>query len=199
MKRIILLAFLIIPWASVTLGGQEPTLGKKTALLLIDIQNFYFPAGKLPLVNPQKASLQAKKVLQRFREKKELVIHIRHLASSGAKIHKHVKPQKEEKVISKRFANSFRDTELLGFLRKNHVTHLVIVGMQTHMCLEAATRAAADLGFKCTVIHDACATRDLKFNNQVIPAEAVHNATLASLSRTYAKVIDTATFLKENK
>jgi len=67
--------------------------------------------------------------------------------------------------------------------------------MQTHMCLEAATRAAADLGFECVVIGDACATRDLEFGDHTVAAADVHASTLATLDRTYAKVVDTETFL----
>jgi len=73
----------------------------------------------------------------------------------------------------------------------------VLCGMQTHMCLEAATRAAADLGFECIVIGDACATKDLKFGDKVIKAEDVHYSTLATF-RPYAKVMDTAEYLNSS-
>lgn len=199
MKRMVPLVSLIILMVVAGVGNQDNREEKKTALLLIDIQNFYFPGGQLPLVQPEKAALQAQKILKIFREKKMVVIHVRHMAKSGADIFKRVKPLPGEKVISKRYANSFRETGLLSYLKQNQITHLVLAGMQTHMCLEAATRAAADLGFTCTVIHDACATRDLIFNGRAIPASAVHLSTLASLSHTYARVIDTETFLKEFK
>ena len=67
--------------------------------------------------------------------------------------------------------------------------------MQTHMCLEAATRSAHDLGFECVVIGDACATRDLKYGDRTVPAADVHASTLATLDGTYAKVVDTEIFL----
>ena len=63
------------------------------------------------------------------------------------------------------------------------------------MCLEAATRAAADLGFEVVVIGDACATRDLAFGDRKVAAADVQASTLATLDRTYAKVVDTETFL----
>jgi nicotinamidase-related amidase len=40
----------------------------------------------------------------------------------------------------------------------------------TSMCVDATVRAAADLGFGCTVVHDACATRDLEFAGRPLPA-----------------------------
>jgi nicotinamidase-related amidase len=177
----------------------ESNENTKTALLLIDIQNFYFPGGRLPLMNPEDASLKAKKLLNHFRAKDLLVIHVRHNTQPGGEIHKNVKPLETEKVISKNHANGFKDTDLLAYLRENNIEKLVICGMMTHMCVEAATRAAHDYDFECIVVHDACATRALKFQDREIPAEAVHYSTLASLSRYYAKVVDTETFLKERE
>ncbi len=166
-----------------------------TALLLIDIQDFYFSGGRSPLENPEKASLNAKKILEKFREKGMLVVHIRHNARSGADIHKHVMPIKEEKVISKDRVNGFKDTELLKYLRAHEVKQLVICGMMTHMCVEAATRAAYDFGFDCILIGDACATRDLKYGDKIIKAADVHLSTLSSLNGYYAKVMNTEEYL----
>jgi nicotinamidase-related amidase len=201
MTKIKMSAFII--WCMVMLLLWQPVNAEekapqtpKTALLIIDIQYFYFPGGGYELVNPEAASLNAKKVLEAFRQKKKTIIHVRHNAKNAADIHANVKPLPGEKVISKNYANSFRETNLLKFLKENKIKRLVIVGMQTHMCVEAATRAAADYGFKCMVLHDACATRDLKFKDKTIPAEQVHYSTLSSLSGGYAKVIDTETFLK---
>jgi len=67
--------------------------------------------------------------------------------------------------------------------------------MQTHMCVEAATRAAADLGFEVTVIQDACATRDLKLRATVVPAAHVHAASLAAMASSYAHVMSAAEWL----
>lgn len=168
----------------------------KTAFLLIDIQDFYFLGGRVPLVNPEEASLNAKKLLDFFRENNWPVVHVRHNAKSGAEIHKNVKPIETEKIVSKDDVNAFRNTDLLAHLNENKVKRLVICGMMTHMCVEAATRAAHDYGFECILVHDACATRALKFNDVEIPTDAVHNSTLASLSGYYARVMDTETFLK---
>lgn len=52
----------------------------KTALLLIDIQNDYFPHGKMELRNPVEASQYASQLLQLFRTKNEPIFHIQHVA-----------------------------------------------------------------------------------------------------------------------
>mgnify|MGYP003813555837 FL=1 len=162
-----------------------------TALLIIDIQYFYFQDGAVPLVNPEKAALNAQRLLNYFRENKLPVIHIKHVAKSGADIHELVAPQEGEKVIAKQKANAFVGTDLLDHLKSNNIENLIICGMQTHMCVEAATRAASDYGFICTVVEDACTTRDLKFENTTVKAEDVHLSTLSTLKGTYAKILKT--------
>jgi nicotinamidase-related amidase len=169
----------------------------KTALLLIDIQNFYFQGGKSELVEPVKAAENAAKILAEFRKEGMPVIHVRHNSEPGGEIHKLVEPMPGEKIISKNAVNSFVGTDLLDYLRTENISTLVICGMQTHMCVEAATRAASDLGFSCILIKDACATKDLKFDDVVIKAEDVHYSTLSTLWN-YATIESTARFL-ENK
>jgi nicotinamidase-related amidase len=166
-----------------------------TALLIIDIQYFYYPGGKMELENPKPAGENAAKLLAAFRKKGKTIIHVRHNFEPGGDIYEDVKPIENEKVISKNYANSFRETDLQEFLKKNEIETLIICGMQTHMCVEAATRAAADLNYNCLVVHDACATRNLKFEGKEIAAEDVHYSTLNSL-QGYAKIQSTAEFLK---
>lgn len=178
----------------ISLFSYAQTETSKTALLIIDIQNFYFEGGSSELVNPLPASLNAQKLLVNFRETKQLVIHVKHGEGKGAEIHSNVTPLADEKVIVKKEVNSFLNTDLLDFLNKNGIKKLILCGMQTNMCLEAATRAAADYGFECTVIHDACAAKNQSFNGKTVLAEDVHIAALATL-KAYAKVISTEEYL----
>ncbi len=173
------------------LFASEPT----TALLIIDIQDFYFPGGKVPLVEPEAAAENARRVLAAFRAEGNPVVHVRHDFEPGGSIHASVTPKEGEKVFTKTEVSCFNGTQVLAHLKEVGVERLVIVGMQTHMCLEAATRAAHDLGFECVVIGDACATRNLKYGDRTVPAADVHTSTLATLDGTYAKVVDTEIFL----
>jgi len=168
--------------------------GKKSALLLIDIQDFYFPGGKSELVDPSKAAGNAATLLERFRQKNLLVVHVCHNSEPGGKINDMVKPLPGEKIISKDEVSCFKGTDLAEFLKVNHIDTLVICGMQTHMCVEAATRSGSDLGYKCILIHDACATKDLKFGDRIIKSEDVHYSTLSTL-KSYALVESTADYL----
>ena len=175
------------------------------ALLLIDIQKEYFENGALELENPIAASENAKKLLEHFRKEKGNIIHVQHISgedapffvagTKGVEIHENVKPLVGEKVITKQFPNSFRGTDLLEYLQSNKITHLVIAGMMTHMCIDAGTRAAFDYGFECTVIGDACATMNLQINGHEVKATDVHNAFLAALEFFYAKITTTENYL----
>ncbi|HUS85687.1 MAG TPA: cysteine hydrolase family protein [Bacteroidales bacterium] len=170
----------------------------KEALLIIDIQEFYFPGGDVALNNPEKAAANAALLLKHFREKNRPVVFIRHNYEPGGMIHNMVEPLEGELVISKDKINAFIGTGLDDHLKQLGINSLVICGMQTHMCAEAATRAAADLDYKCTLIRDACATRDLQFEDKTISAEDVHLSTLITL-RSYAKVISTKEYLETLK
>jgi nicotinamidase-related amidase len=191
MMKKLLLSAVIIVLAVLSLSAQT----RHKALLVIDIQDFYFPGGKSALVEPEKAAANAALLLADFRKKGLLVIHVRHNSEPGGKINDIVKPMPDEKIISKDAVNSFVGTDLLEFLKTNKVDSLVICGMQTHMCVEAATRAASDYGFKCILVHDACATKDLKFGDKTIKAEDVHYSTLSTL-KNYALVESTSEYLR---
>jgi nicotinamidase-related amidase len=170
------------------------------ALLLIDIQNDYFPGGKMELEGSHAAAQAAARLLAYFRELKLPLFHIQHISlrpgatfflpnTPGVEIYSGVQPLDGETVIQKHFPNSFRETELLAQLQSKGITKLVIAGMMTHMCVEATTRAAADLGFECMLAADACATRSLKFGERVVSAADVQAAFLAGLNGSYARVI----------
>ncbi|HYW94977.1 MAG TPA: cysteine hydrolase family protein [Bacteroidales bacterium] len=187
-KQILILAILIFPMVLLYPQKAKP----HTALVLIDIQAFYFDTTKMPLVGREEAAQKAAEILDYFRKNNMPVIHVRH--EGGGDIRPEVSPVEGEKVIEKQQVNAFLGTDLLEYLRSMGITRLVLAGMQTHMCLEAATRAAADYGFHCTVISDACATRDLTYGDKTIKAEDVHYSTLATLE-VYAKVMTAEEFL----
>jgi nicotinamidase-related amidase len=173
-----------------------------TALVVIDIQNDYFPGGAMELEGAEAAGAKAGFAVNNFREKNLPVIHVRHLSvrpgatffipgTRGAEIHASVQPASGEKVIEKNFPNSFRATSLGEALESFGVKNLVVAGMMTHMCVDASVRHAADLGYKVTLLGDACATRAQSYAGETVPARQVHAAFLAALNGFYAKVVNT--------
>lgn len=186
---------------------MEKTL-EHTALLLIDIQNDYFPEGRFELDGADAAATQARAALDHFRERGLPILHVRHESvqpgatfflpgTPGAEIHPRVAPRPGEAVVLKHFPNSFRATDLQERLRALEVKQLVVAGSMTFMCVDATVRAAADLGYSVTLLHDACAARALEFNGQAVPAPQVHAAFLAALGMGYARLLPTAGFLAQ--
>lgn len=176
-------------------------------LLIIDIQNDYFQGGKMELYGMESASSNAEKLLSHFRKNNLPIVFIQHLAIKpnasffipetwGAEIHDSIRPLENETIITKNFPNSFRGTNLHEYLQALNSTDLVICGAMSHMCIDTTTRAAADLGYSCTLISDACATRDLEFDDRKVKATDVQLAYMAALNGTFAKVITTGRFLQ---
>ncbi|MCK9382060.1 MAG: cysteine hydrolase [Sulfuritalea sp.] len=170
-----------------------------TALLIIDIQNDYFPGGAMELAGSVEAGGQAGKLIAAFRRQALPVIHVQHVSTysgatfflpdtKGVEIHPCVAPREGETIIQKHFPNSFRETALLEHLRASKIARLTVAGMMTHMCIDTTVRAAADLGFACSLAHDACATKSLSFGGVAVPAESVQAAFLAALNGLFAKV-----------
>ena len=178
----------------------------REALVLIDIQNDYFPGGKWTLSGIESAADNAARVLAAARAAGDLVVHVRHEfttpdvpffapGSDGAKIHPKVRAADGEPVVLKHHVNSFRETDLKAILDRHGVEEVVICGAMSHMCVDAGARAASDLGYKCIVVHDACATRDQEFEGAVVPAAQVHAAFMAALKFGYATSVSAEEYL----
>ncbi|MBU0515396.1 MAG: cysteine hydrolase [Proteobacteria bacterium] len=170
-----------------------------TALVLIDIQNDYFPGGKLEVPGSPGVGHQAARLLGLFRDKKWPIIHVQHLSvrpgatfflpdTPGVEIHESVAPLPGETIIQKYFPNSFRGTFLLEALQQAEAKRVVFAGMMTQMCVDATVRAAFDFGFSCVVAHDACAAAPVTFEGRSVKAEDVQAAFLGALGSVYAQV-----------
>ena len=206
MKRTILILSILLSMDTIY-AQQQSNANMKTALLLIDIQNDYFENGTMALVGSDKASENTKLILERYRANHQTITHIQHIATNPnttffrpnttrAEINNSVKPLNIEKVIVKHYPNSFRDTELADYLKSKNISNLVICGMMTHMCVDATTRAAKDMGYDIVLIGDACATKDQEINGQKVKAEEVQKSFLAALNYYYSTVLTTQQYLE---
>lgn len=191
MKKLVLTAIAFLVMSSMYSQNRY-------ALLVIDVQNFYFPGGKSALVEPAKAAENAALAIALARSENNPVIYVQHKSTSQMEINDIVKPSAGEKIFVKEEVNSFLGTGLEDYLKSLDIKTLVICGMQTHMCVEAAVRAAHDLGYNVILLHDACATKNLKFGDREVSAADVHASTLATL-KTYASVISVAEWLEKSK
>lgn len=173
-----------------------------TALLVIDVQNDYFPGGRMEVPGSTASAHRVAELLGAARDARWPVIHLQHLATRpgaafflpgtpGAEIHELARPITGEPVLQKHFPNGFRDTALLDELRRVEAERLIVCGMMTQMCVDATTRAAFDLSFRCELAADACAARPISFGGRSVTAEDVHAAFLAALGTVYARVATT--------
>lgn len=168
-------------------------------LLIIDIQNDYFPGGKMELYKANEAANKAAKVLMNCRMADLPIIFVQHIAdtnssfftpdSHGVELHDLIRPLPTEQILQKNYPNAFRGTSLLEILHKNQISEIIFCGMMTHMCIDTSVRAAYDLGFECTLISDACATKELEFDNILVHAKEVQTSYLSAIDGTFAKVV----------
>lgn len=179
-----------------------------TALILIDIQNDYFPKGRMTLDGAPEAAANAARLLEAARSSGLPICHIQHISTrksaafflpgtEGMQINAAVAPAAGEPVILKHYPNSFRETSLPSFLRGRDIKRLIIVGMMSNMCVDATVRAAFDMGYESIVAHDACAARALKLGEREVSAQDVHVSFMAALGSVCARVVSTDEILAE--
>lgn len=180
------------------------------ALLIIDIQNDYFPGGAMALTAPEAAARQAAELLDYFREHQWPRFLIQHESvrpgatflvpgTPGQALHSLIAPGAGNLVITKRYPNAFQATTLHDDLQSAGCRQLVICGMMTHMCIDTTVRAAFSLGYQVQLIADATATRALRYGDHEVPAEAVQNAFLAAMQGVFAEVLNADAWLTKQK
>jgi nicotinamidase-related amidase len=174
------------------------------ALVVIDIQNEYFPGGAIPLPDAEGAARRAAEAISAARGSGVRVFHVRHEepesdewfvpGSRGAQTHVAVEPAEGEPVILKHHPNSFLETNLAERLAELGAARVAFCGMMTSMCVDATVRAAADHGLDAVLLDDACAAPDLEHRGKRIPADAVHAAFCGALADGIATVVSTQDF-----
>lgn len=171
------------------------------ALVVIDIQNDYFPGGANELIGSTEAAAVAVEVKRHFKEVGLPVVIIQHVAirpgatfflpgTEGVEIHDSIAVEEGDHLVVKHYPNSFRETNLLELLKSLHVSELTVIGMMTHMCIDTTVRAASDLGFSVELIGNACATKDLEHDGRKVAAADVQASFLAAIDGSFATVRD---------
>ena len=135
------------------------------ALVVIDIQNDYFPGGALPLWQAEDTEARILDAIGRAQAAGDRVILVRHLAPAGSGLFAEDSAGSEIRagilaaasdapVVIKRFADSFQDTALMDHL--DGVQDLLICGMMTQNCVVFTAMSRAADGFGVQVIGDLC-------------------------------------------
>ena len=163
-------------------------------LLIIDAQNEYL-SGPLALSGMDAATANIGLLLDAARKAKRPVIHIRHLGTVGGMFDpqgergafiKGLEPQGDELIIEKRMPNAFNDTGLQKALENLGSLDVIVCGFMSHSSVSTTVRAAKDYGLRCTLVEDACATRDLPTPDGIISAAQVQKTEMAIMNDNFA-------------
>ena len=148
----------------------------REALLIIDVQNDYFPGGACELWNAYEAEKTIQALIKESRTLGRPVIYIQHInppedtffleGSFGCEISERIKPQSDDKVIVKYYPNSFLETELDSYLKEKEIHKLIVCGMMTHMCIDTTVHAAMDYGYEVDLVANGCTTMDLELSGE---------------------------------
>jgi len=144
----------------------DPT---RTALVVIDVQNDYFPGGLFPNWGARKALRQVLALRDWARSRGLPIFWVRHTSARpgapffhpgtpGRELHPALEPRADEPIVDKDRPNSFAGTGLEDELRRRGVDTVVWSGMMAWMCVDTTVRAAKDLGFRNLVAYDATAS-----------------------------------------
>ena len=164
------------------------------SLLIIDAQNEYL-SGPLALSGMDAATANIARLLEAARKARRPVIHIRHLGTVGGMFDpqgergafiKGLEPQGDELIIEKRMPNAFNDTGLQKALENLGSLDVIVCGFMSHSSVSTTVRAAKNLGFRCTLVEDACATRDLPYKGGILSAEHVQQTEMAIMADNFA-------------
>ena len=168
-----------------------------SAVVMIDAQLEYV-TGRLPLAGVGPALEVGAELLAAARAAGRPVIHVQHLGkgdglfgpdSAFFAIAPEVVPEDHEPVVEKVVPNAFADGALDAKLKELGVSKIIIGGFMTHLCVSTTARAALDLGYGCSLLAPACATRDLPDGRGgVVAAADIHRIELVALSDRFATI-----------
>lgn len=185
----------------------KPQKGK-TALMVVDMQNFFLDPASPTYVEAGNVVMQnVRALLYAFRKAKAPVIFTRHVhhpakidagimgwwwdgmcleGTPASEIRYELKPLPDEKVVLKHRYSAFYNTDLETILRCQGVEDIVMTGVMTNMCCESTTRDAYFRDYIVHFIADATGAKN----------EQMHMASLLNLSYGFANVTKTRNILE---
>lgn len=185
---------------------MTPQLPRDAVLLIVDVQKGMDVYAEQYNRNNPALEANIARLQQAWRKTGRPIIHVQHLSTEpksplrpgqpGVEIKDEVRPLPGEPVVQKSVSSAFIGTTLEADLRRRGLTTLIVVGMQTNMCVSTTARMAGNLGFTTYVVSDATATFDSTGpDGKRYGSELVHNVALADLHGEFSTVVDTKTVL----
>ncbi len=167
----------------------------RTALLVIDVQNDYFPDGNFPLWNAEKTLANITNAIARAREHDIEIIHVQHIAnpengaspffnegSEGVKIHASIlAAAPNAPIIIKRYADAFLKTNLEQVLKERNVSKLLVCGMMTQNCVTHTAISKSADKYQVSILKDCCTTVTEMIHEIALDAVGNHLELIGSL------------------
>ena len=155
----------------------------KNALIVIDIQNDYFPGGAFTLENADEACKVAVEAIEQAKRDGWLVVGVQHVNSpdapffkpdtEGVKTHSAIAAALvDAPIVVKSEADSFFKTNLEQIVREAGITDIYLTGMMTQHCITHTALSPQASGMKVHIIAKGCAA----------PAQALSDLALHGLS-----------------
>ncbi len=90
------------------------------------------------------------------------------LGEPGNEIIAELQPLPNEIVITKPGKGAFYQTSLESWLQEKGITHLIITGVTTEVCVQTTMREANDRGYECLLVEDATASYFPEFKQSTL-------------------------------
>lgn len=144
-------------------------MNEKKALLIVDVQVVMFSYEGGSLYDGDKVLNNINMLLEKARSSDTPVYYIQHTIREDDRfgegkttweIHPRIAPLETEVVVQKTTCDSFHETTLHDELQKRGIEKLIIVGMQTDLCIDTTCRRAFSMGYESILVRDAHTTFD---------------------------------------
>jgi len=185
----------------------HPFTSENSALLVVDMQRYFFVKSSHAFLKPAPAILpNVRAILDAYRELGLPIIFTRHAYKKGedpgimgtwwreleedgdklAQVVHELEPLPDEPVLRKSRYSAFVGTDLEKRLRKLGVERLLITGVMTHLCCESTARDAFMKDFEVFFTIDGTASED----------DDLHVASLMTLTDGFVMPITTEEVLR---
>jgi nicotinamidase-related amidase len=137
-----------------------------TAVLVLDMQLGFFTLVQPPIYQGDELLIRVSALLASARRARVPIVYMQHNThgpldgSEAWHIHPQIQPLPHEIVIQKDTPDPFLNTPLHAELRRQGITHIVVMGFQTEYCVDTTCRRAWSLGYRVTLVQDAHSTFD---------------------------------------